>query len=195
MIKIGLTGVIGAGKSSVIQILQEKGITVLNCDEINAQLLLNDALGYRALVNVFQDEILDINKNIDKQKLSSQIFADHNKRVIAEQILHPLIKQEIEKQCICYNNVDIIVVEVPLLFEIGWEASFDECWVVTCAEDILLYRLMHYRHMDKDEARQRLHVQMTQEEKIKKAQRVLYNDGTLRQLKQQIDDILKDIKG
>lgn len=194
MIKIGLTGVIGAGKSSVIQILQEKGISVFDCDEINAQLLLTGARGYQALINVFHDEILDVDNHIDKQKMSATIFSDQQKREMAEQILHPLIKQEIEKQCEQHIHEDIVVVEVPLLFEIGWEKNFDECWVVTCSQEILLDRLIQYRHMSEDEARRRLQVQMPQEEKIKKAQRILYNDGNLQQLKQQINEVLEEIR-
>ena len=98
MKKIGLTGVMGAGKSSVIELLKAYGITVLDCDAINADLLKKGNLGYQALLTSFNEDLLDEDGEIDKQKMSDVVFGDDRNRKRAEQILHPLIQQEIEKE-------------------------------------------------------------------------------------------------
>lgn len=191
MKKIGLTGIMGAGKSSVIQILKDNGIVVLDCDRINAHLLEKGEAGYLALVDKFSNQILDENHEISKQKMSDLIFSDKENKACAEGILHPLIKQEITIQLNQHRNEDLVVVEVPLLFEVGWESFFDEVWVVSCDKEILLERLQAFRHISKEEATRRLANQMPQEIKIKKADVVFYNNSNKENLKRQICDILK----
>ena len=147
---IGLTGVMGAGKSSVIRILQEEGITVLDCDAVNAQLLQKQEEGYTALIQMFGTDILNDEGNIMPQRMSDLIFCDPEKKRQAEGILHPLIKKRIFEELALHAKEAIVVVEVPLLFEVHWEDAFDEVWVVACDEELLLSRLKLYRHISKD---------------------------------------------
>lgn len=186
MKKIGLTGVIGAGKSSVIQILKDHHITVLNCDEINAQLLQKGEAGYLALVELFHDSILDQTQNIDKRKMSDHIFSDPENKQVVEQVLHPLIKSSIDKEMDVHKDESMVVVEVPLLFEIGWETYFDETWVIACMEETIIQRLMQYRAMEEHDARRRMANQMQQEEKIKRADHVIKNDTDVNALREQV---------
>lgn len=191
MKKIGLTGSMGAGKSSVIAILKEAGITVLDCDAINAKLLQKGEAGYCQLVTAFGTSLLNDEKEIDKQRMSTYIFQDVQKKTQAEAILHPLIKEEINRQLHMHEREALVVVEVPLLFEVHWEDFFDEVWVVSCDKSILLERLKKYRHIDQAEAKRRLAHQMPQEEKIAKADVVFYNNSNKENLQRQICDILK----
>ncbi|MEG0360452.1 MAG: dephospho-CoA kinase [Longicatena sp.] len=188
---IGLTGIMGAGKSSVIAILEKHSITVLDADKINANLLCKGNAGYVKLVSVFGKELLDGDANIDKTLMSTIIFQDEQSRLLAEGILHPLIKEEIRKEIEKHKDEKLVVVEVPLLFECKWEAFFDEVWVVACDEDILLERLKQYRKIDEKVARARIAHQIPQCEKIKKADVVFYNNSDKENLKRQIYDILK----
>lgn len=181
----------GAGKSSVIAILQELHLTVLDCDKINADLLRKGQEGYRALVAVFGDKILDEDANIDTKKMSTYIFAHKEHKQQAEDRLHPLIKEEILRQVTYHEEEELVIVEVPLLFEVKWESFFDEVWVVTCEEDLLLERLAMHRGIERAEAMLRLSHQMPQAEKVKKADVVLYNNSDKESLKQQIYDILR----
>lgn len=190
MKKIGLTGVMGAGKSTVIKILKERGIVVLDCDKINADLLQKGNAGYIELCRVFGDVILDEFKNIARSKMSTYIFADKQLKEKAEHILHPLIKKQIDTVFMQLREEPLVVVEVPLLFEIGWESYFDETWVVACEEDILLTRLQEYRMVSTEEAKKRLAFQMPQETKIKKADVVLYNNADTESLRKEIYVIL-----
>lgn len=183
---IGLTGVMGAGKSSVIKILGQMQIKVLDCDKINADLCRIHEQGYDEVVAAFGTCILNDMQEIDTQKLSNLIFQNPEKKAQLEGILHPLIKQEIRQEvALCHD--EMLVVEVPLLFEVKWESFFDEVWVVGCKEEILLERLQTYRHISKEEAQIRLAHQMPQEEKLKRGDVVLMNDGDITNLQMQIE--------
>lgn len=184
MKKIGLSGVMGAGKSSVSTILKEMGILVLDCDQINAELLKPYAAGYQQVVKKFHP-ILNEKQEIDHALLSKEVFADESKRKELEAIMHPLIKQQIE-YIFESSDVDLIVVEVPLLFEIGWESFFDEIWCVICEEELLLKRLKEGRNISKEEALRRLKYQMSQDEKMIRSNVILTNNGTKEALKKQI---------
>lgn len=187
---IGLTGVMGAGKSSVIEILKQECITVLDCDAINTQLLEKQEAGYLQLIEMFGDCILDKEKEIDKVAMSNLIFSDPIKKKQAEDILHPLIKQRIFKELEVHKDEELVVVEVPLLFEVKWEDAFDEIWVVACDEETLLERLQKYRHVSREEAMRRLRTQIPQEEKIARADVIFYNNKDKASLKRNICDIL-----
>ena len=126
--------------------------------------------------------------------MSDLIFKDPLHKQQAEAILHPLIKAKIEQELLLHADEKIVVVEVPLLFEVGWEAFFDAVWVVACENSLLLERLMKYRHISQAEAKRRLAHQMSQEAKIAKADVVLYNNSNKENLERQICDILKVIR-
>lgn len=192
MKKIGLSGVIGAGKSSVIQALKKEGITVLDCDAINAELLQPQQEGYAGLLEAFGSGLLKQDGEIDKQKLSDEIFADRQKKAQAEGILHPLIRQRILQELKKHEQEAFAVVEVPLLFEVGWEAFFDEVWVVACKEELLLSRLMKQRGMRLQEAKRRLAHQLPQEEKIKRADLVFWNNEDKAALERSVQAAVKE---
>lgn len=185
MKKIGLTGVMGAGKSSVIALLKECNIPVLDCDRINAELLEKGNAGYLALINLYGTNICDTNGNLDKQKMSDLMFNQPHVKKEVENILHPLIKKTIDLKLNELNH-DIAVVEVPLLFEVKWEDAFDEVWVVCCDEALLLERLAKYRGISQAEAKRRLAHQIPQQEKREKADVVLENNGDINQLRLQV---------
>lgn len=187
---IGLTGVMGAGKSTVINILKDHQIPVLDCDKINAELMLKGKEGYQYIKEAFPTTIFDEQEEIDKQALSKLIFHDKNYKIKLERIQHPLIKNEIIR-IIKSMEAPLVVVEVPLLFEIAWDNCFDEIWVVACPEEIILERLMKYRNISYTEAKLRLSHQMSQDEKISKADYVLYNHGHLKELEGSIEKLLE----
>lgn len=192
--KIALTGVMGAGKSQAAALCQAAGVPMIDCDEVNRQLLQRNAIGYQAVLAAFGDTLLDEQRNIDAQRLSEQIFCDVKKKAQLEAILHPLIQKEVESQ-IEQCREPLIIVEVPLLFETHWEVMFDEVWVVRCQEETLLERLQTYRHVSRREARRRLSHQLSQAEKCAKADVILDNDGSITALKQQIEAQLQRLRG
>ena len=184
MKKIALSGVMGAGKSSVIAVLKEAGIPVFDCDEINAQLLRPEGAGHAALLERYGSRFIDAKGEIDRQALSDHMFETTEGRREVEAILHPLIKQRLQEEMV-HCGSEIAVAEVPLLFECGWQDAFDETWVVAADEDILIARLKG-RGVSEQEARRRLAAQMSQEEKIALCDVVLYNNADRESLKRQV---------
>lgn len=184
MKKIALSGVMGAGKSSVIAVLKEAGIPVFDCDEINAQLLRPEEAGHAALLERYGSRFIDAKGEIDRQALSDHMFETTEGRREVEAILHPLIKQRLQEEMARCGS-EIAVAEVPLLFECGWQDAFDETWVVAADEDILIARLKG-RGVSEQEARRRLAAQMSQEEKIALCDVVLYNNADRESLKRQV---------
>ena len=184
MKKIALSGVMGAGKSSVIAVLKEAGIPVFDCDEINAQLLRPKEAGHAALLERYGSRFIDAKGEIDRQALSDHMFETAEGRREVEAILHPLIKQRLQEEMALCGS-EIAVAEVPLLFECGWQDAFDETWVVAADEDILIARLKG-RGVSEQEARRRLAAQMSQEEKIALCDVVLYNNADRESLKRQV---------
>lgn len=194
MKKIALTGVIGAGKSTVIQTLQEAGIIVLDADQINHELMEPGNTIYDDIIHAFGNEILDEEHRIDRKKLSDFIFANTEKKEQLEAISHPRIRDEIMRRLREHESEVMVAVEVPLLFEVNWESYFDEIWVIACDEERLLKRLIQYRGFQREDALKRLHQQMDQDEKIKRADVVLYNNGSIEDLKQQVRKRMEEIK-
>ncbi|MEG0695064.1 MAG: dephospho-CoA kinase [Erysipelotrichaceae bacterium] len=189
MKKIGLTGSIGCGKSTCIQILKNHHILVFDCDEMNHQLMKKGQIPYQNIVKAFGDRILNDQKEIDHQILSNIVFKDQDKKQQLEKLLHPSIKEAINKAFLAHRDEAIIVVEVPLLFEVNWQAAFDEIWVISCDDEIRRQRLLK-RGMKLTDIERRMKSQMPQSEKIKRADQIINNNGSLNDLEIIIAELL-----
>lgn len=181
MKKVALSGNIGCGKSYVANIIKNYGVCVLDCDKIAAQVRNAHS---DLLSNMFQ---MDAN---DTKLMADVVFSDDLKRKQLEDFLYPKILEELNRNFILYEKETLVVVEVPLLYEKGWETLFDEVWIVACKEATALQRLMKYRHIDESEARRRLAKQMPLNEKIQRADVIIYNEEG-EDVKGQIQDLLK----
>lgn len=186
---IAITGSIASGKSSVMKYLKEKGYHVVDCDAINFDLQRKKATGYQKIVDAFGTDILDMDQNLDRKKLAHIIFSDASAKKTLEEIMHPLIFKELEK--IRENSDEDVYVEVPLLFELGWENAFDESWLIVSPSSQLMERCVQFRNMNQKEVESRLASQMDVEEKKKRADVIINNTATLFDLYQQIDALLE----
>lgn len=183
--KIAVSGSIGSGKSTVAAYIRDKGYDVFDCDEVNRRLLEKGEEGYREVEKAFP-MCFDEN-GLDKRKLSAIVFADEKEKEKLESILHPLILKRLFER-----KDDPLFAEVPLLFEAGWDKYFDLNLLVVTDEDLLIERLI-LRGLSKDEAIARLGSQMSAEEKIKRADKIIYNNGSLDDLYRLVDDWLEEI--
>lgn len=181
---IAITGTIASGKSTLCRMLKEKGFPVLDCDAINRELLQKGNLGYIKVVETFGKEILNEQEKIESSKLAQIIFNDPNAKLELEQIMHPLILNEINQAK--QKNQTITFVEVPLLFEVGWETYFDETWCVVVDDEVLIERAIK-RGMNKDDVLRRMAHQMPAGKKRKKATIVIENNGDELSFKKQIE--------
>lgn len=188
---IGITGSMGSGKSEISRYLRNK-YPVLDCDQVNADLLKKGNLGYQKLNDLHIVE-LDSNGEIIKESLASYMFSNEEHRKQVEAILHPLIFDEMHKWIHEQESL-IVFVEMPILFEISAQEHFDSIWCVVADLDVALSRLQTYRNFTREQALARLVSQMNPEEKMAKSDIVLRNNSTVEQLHMQIEDALKEEK-
>lgn len=185
---IGITGSMGAGKSQVSKRIQEF-YPVIDCDEVNRNLMKKNEQGYNALISL-PFVRLDQDKEIDKAYLSSQMFQYKEIKKEVEEILHPLIFSKI-KEWIDVQDSCLVFVEMPLLFEINAQSFFDSIWCVTCSKEVALDRLQTYRHIPKEEAICRWNHQMSPKEKIAKSTYVIENNTDLLALYKRVDVLIE----
>ena len=188
---IAITGTMASGKSTVLSYLNKLGYETINCDIINAQLQKINEKGYLRIVEVFGQEILDENKELNRKKLSNLIFNDKKLKKELESIMHPLILNEINH--IKENVTSLTFIEVPLLYELGWEKYFDHHWLITCDESKCYERCIKNRNMTKEEVKARLNHQMSSEIKRQKAKVIIENNGDIQELYKTIDLLLERI--
>ncbi|ACI19583.1 dephospho-CoA kinase [Dictyoglomus thermophilum] len=189
--KIGITGGIGTGKSLVSNILKELGIIVISADEIVRE-LQKDPYYLQKIREIFGDNVFD-KGNLDRKKLAKIIFSDSDARRKLENLLHPPVLEEIKKKLEELKERDIIAVEVPLLFEVGIEDWFDEIWVVYAPFELQLERIVNRDNISKEDAVARIRAQIPIEEKLKKADFVIYNDKDIESTKNQIKERVSTI--
>lgn len=195
MIVIGLTGGIATGKSMVASLLKQRGIVVLNSDELAHQSMISGTTVFERIIARFGKGILDDKGEIDRKKLGTIVFADAKLRQYLEKIVHPVVIQqirtEIEKNS--KAGLKMMVVEVPLLFEAGITELFDQIWVVSAEREIQMDRLRRRNQLTEEEARQRILSQFPLNQKEERADLVIYNNTDLQTLENQIDKIIHSL--
>ena len=183
--KIAITGTIGSGKTVACEYLRLKGYDVFDCDKENALLLQKDQEGYNALKKIFPQCF--INEELDKKMLADIVFNDPEQKKILEMIMHPLILNRLQQR-----KDNPLFAEVPLLFEADWDRYFDHNLLLITDMDIVVKRLEE-RGLSRKEANDRVNAQMSVEEKIKRADKIIYNNGSLNELYENIDMWLDEI--
>ena len=140
---IGVTGSIGSGKSLVVKLLGNLlPATVHSSDEISRRLLDRGEAGYQKLIDTWGDRYLTDSGDVDRVVLRSAVFDDHHVRRLLEDILHPLVRQELLEAKAKGGLTASQIAEVPLLFECGWQADFDYIVCVTADPDLALQRVV-----------------------------------------------------
>lgn len=193
--RIGLTGGIGAGKSSAAARLRALGALVIDADEIARRALAPDGACYDAVLDAFGDEIRSQNGEIDRKALAKIVFSDEEKRAILNGIVHPhVIGEMLARADAAEGRPDgLIFFEVPLLFESGVDRQMDKNVLVVSGEETRVRRIMERDGCAREAALLRIRAQMTDEEKIKRADYIVENDGTKEELEGEVDRLYADL--
>ncbi len=182
---IGLTGNIATGKSTVAQMLEDLGATVIDADALVHDLQRQGTPVYRDIVAAFGPGILDRSGEIDRKALGAIVFADPVQLRTLESIVHPAVLIE-SLHRIAEAPTPVVVYEAIKLIEAGRAEMCDALWVVTARAEVQLRRLMRDRHMSEADARQRIEAQPPQSEKIKQATVVIDNSRSLEETRRQV---------
>jgi dephospho-CoA kinase len=187
VLRVGLTGGIGSGKSSVGDALQELGAIVIDSDELARNVIERGTPGYEQVVAEFGDEILTSGE-IDRAKLAAQVFNDETKRKNLESIIHPLVRKAAEELSKNLPSDSIVVNEIPLLFETNGASRFDFIISVSVQEEIRVARLKQ-RGMKEYEIAQRVAAQATDAQRASISDVVIENNGSLDDLTAHVNEI------
>lgn len=197
MVRLCITGGIGAGKTAVLRLFAEKGAYCIDSDCIVHKLLTEKEILDR-VVEVFTTDMLDAHKKIDRRRLADAAFRDRDTLNRLTNIIYPALRERIESFYTHASNKahhhisDIFAVEVPLVFEAGWESLFDRIIVVESALSIRLARCQK-KHMTTEEVMRRMQYQLTDERRRGKADYVIHNDGDLHELEKQVEDLYQTL--
>jgi dephospho-CoA kinase len=170
MLRVGLTGSIGVGKSFVASIFTDLGCHVLDADLTAREVVMPGTPGLQAIVQEFGEEILNTDGTLDRKRLGALVFADENRRQRLNHILHPFIiarQDEIMREWEREDPKGIGIVDAALMIESGGYKRFDKLIVVHCRPEVQLERLMLRDKLSREEAERRINSQMSQEEKQK----------------------------
>jgi dephospho-CoA kinase len=192
MLLVGLTGNYGMGKSTVIPLFQEIGAATLDTDMI-VRSLLEEKTVLRKIRALLGETVFYKNGRLNKKRVSDLVFKDESLRHSLEDILHPLVFERIRTQVAKSDKQDrVFIIEVPLLFERGYQSRFDKTITVFAEEELALERLEE-AGIKRHEAIQRLRAQLPIEEKKKRSDFIIDNNGTIDRTTKQVKAIYRKL--
>ncbi|CAK8724317.1 MAG: dephospho-CoA kinase [Candidatus Electronema aureum] len=190
---IGITGGIGSGKSRACRFLADLGgWPLLDLDQICRALLLPQAQGWLALKKLLPADFFTANGELNRSKLREAIFADAGLRRQIDSLLHPLAKQEMTAQA-ARLNAPLVLAEIPLLFEAGWQDSVSQIVVVYADEAVRLRRIMERDQVSEEQARRAIAAQMPLEDKARLADHLIDNSAAWESTCGQLRHVAKKI--
>jgi len=197
MLIVGLTGGAASGKTAVSQVLKEEGAYIIDADRIARELVQPHKPAWNELIRVFGKEILQEDGSLHRKKLADKVFADPKQRKLLNQILHPRIKEEMDRRTKEIGQKDpeaIVVIDAPLLVELGNHHEVDKLIVVTSTQMQQIERLKDRDGANPEEALRIVSSQMALEEKVKFEDFVIRNEGFLEETKKMAREVFQELK-
>ncbi|MGK5637288.1 dephospho-CoA kinase [Streptomyces sp. URMC 126] len=193
MLKVGLTGGIGAGKSEVARRLAAHGAVIIDSDRIAREVVEPGTAGLAAVVAEFGPEVLTPDGSLDRPRLGAIVFADAGRLAALNAIVHPLVRARSAELEAAAAADAVVVHDVPLLVENGLAPLYEVVVVVDAREDTRLDRLVRLRGMAPEEARARMAAQATREQRLAAADVVIANDGPVAELEARVDEVWAEL--
>ncbi len=191
---IGLTGGVATGKSSVARFFSERGVRVIDADQLSREAVLPGTSALARIVEEFGVSVLLPDGSLDRKKLRELVFSDSNRRNALESILHPEIKRLADARIseAAAEGNEVVIYMAPLLIEAGATDRVDEIWVVTVTPELQIERLMSRDNMTSEEAMSIIESQMPLAEKERHARIVIDNSGTFANTALLLEKIMKE---
>ncbi len=193
MYRIGLTGGVGCGKSTVSSYLKELGIPIIDGDKLAREAVTPGSDAMKKIRAVFGDGVFTEDGALDRRKVADLVFSDEEKRQQLNAIIHPFIwhrtQEELYKAEVA--GAKAVVLDMPLLLEIGWHLRVEAVWVVYVPQEIQIQRVMGRDGFTREQVMDRIGKQMATADKLKYADVVIDNSGTVEETRAQVDRALK----
>ena len=197
MLIVGLTGGVASGKSTVSKVFKEEGAYLVDADRIARELVQPHTPAWQELLSVFGEEILQLDGSVNRKKLSALVFAHPEKRAVLNRLLHPRIKEETQRRLEEIGRRDpgaIVVIDAALLVETGSYREVDRLIVVQSSKARQIERLEGRDGMIREEAERIVAAQLPLEAKLKVADIVFSNDGTIEETRRRAKELFQELR-
>jgi dephospho-CoA kinase len=196
MLKIAITGGAGSGKSTVARMFKDLGAEVLDADQIARDAVAVGTPAWQELRRLFGEDFFNLNGTLNRSRLAEKVFADPEARRRLDALIHPLVAQELQNQVAVLEGqgVELVMVEVPLLFETGRDKSFDRVIVMSVSKDDQIRRLRSRDQRGEEEIRGILQAQWPLADKVARADYVVDNSGELSYTQEQVKTIWEKLQ-
>lgn len=194
MLRVGLTGGIGAGKSEVSRRLAGYGAVVIDADKVAREVVEPGTPGLAAIREAFGPGVLRPDGSLDRERLGEVVFADAGRRATLNAIVHPLVRQRMAELEAAAGEAQVVVHDVPLIAEGGLAALYDEVVVVDVAQRVQTERLMRERGLTREQAQARISAQASRDERLAVATLVVDNSGSLSELDREVGDLWAELR-
>ncbi len=195
MIKVGLTGGIGSGKSTVAALLADHGAVIIDADQIARDIVEPGQPALQALVEAFGPGILQPDGSLSRARLAALAFGDAEATATLNAIMHPRIRAEGERRLQAAPSGDVVVYDMPLLVETGQQDLVDLVVVVDVPEEIQVDRAVGLRGLEERDVRRRMEVQASREVRLASADVIVDNSGTLEETRQAVARLWHELTG
>ena len=196
MVRVALTGGIATGKSTVMRLLRARQIPTIDADVLAREAVAPGTPGLRALIERFGEALLDAHGAVDRRALATLVFSDSRARRDLERIVHPAVYDAITRWLTGLGpQTPLAVADIPLLFETGHEGDFDRVVVVACSPDEQVRRVTARDGVTEAEARARMAAQWPIEDKVARADHVVWTMGSLEDTAHAVDRLVQTLSG
>lgn len=193
--RVGLTGGIASGKSTVARLLAELGAVVIDADQLAREVVARGTPGLARVVEAFGPEVLTPEGDLDRPAVGRLVFAEEEKRRVLEGIVHPLVFERYAELEAAAPADGVVVHDIPLLAESGRAEGFDAVLVVDAPTELQVERMLRDRGMTRDDAEARIAAQATREQRRAIATHVIENDADLESLRRRVLEVWSELTG